>query len=119
MDTYNGRFDQLFAAFYEKMLTPDDLKHQSRAMNAVARDLLKHMTREEYLKAEQLIGDYVEIVAFGAFEKGFRLAVELLTDPDRETGMSRRHCLRLIPVFPPRQPDRAGAYCPPSRNIVL
>ena len=110
MDTYNGRFDQLFAAFYEKMLTPDDLKHQSRAMNAVARDLLKHMTREEYLKAEQLIGAYVEIVAFGAFEKGFRLAVELL---------SRRHCLRLIPVFPPRQPDRAGAYCPPSRNIVL
>ncbi|MFR1434696.1 MAG: hypothetical protein ACLSS9_05550 [Acutalibacteraceae bacterium] len=84
MDTYNGRFDQLFAAFYEKMLTPDDLKHQSRAMNAVARDLLKHMTREEYLKAEQLIGDYVEIVAFGAFEKGFRLAVELLTDPDRK-----------------------------------
>jgi len=53
-------------------------------MNAVARDLLKHMTREEYLKAEQLIGAYVEIVAFGAFEKGFRLAVELLTDPDRK-----------------------------------
>ena len=84
MDTYNGRFDQLFAAFYEKMLTPDDLKHQSRAMNAVARDLLKHMTREEYLKAEQLIGDYVEIVAFGAFEKGFRLAAELLSAPNGE-----------------------------------
>ena len=84
MDTHNDRYDQLFAAFYEKMLTPDDLKRQSKAMRAVTDVLMKHMTREDYLIADQVIGDYVQVVAFGAFEKGFRLAAELLSAPNRE-----------------------------------
>ena len=72
-------YNDLFSAFYSKMLTREDLVRQKAAEQAVEDELAKFISSTDFLDIDDKIGAYPSEVADCAFKKGFQLAVALFT----------------------------------------